>query len=80
MATYNGYYTSFDENKRGSLERGKIAAMVILSKNPFEIDKTELNTIKVEQLLLKGQPYKEVQMNPMKHILKRIMKKGSRNL
>lgn len=79
MATYNGYYTSFDENKRGSLERGKIADMAILSKNPFEIDKTELNTIKVEQLLLKGQPYKEVQMNPMKHILKGIMKKGSRN-
>ena len=29
MCTYNGYYTTFDEKERGSLETGKIADMVI---------------------------------------------------
>lgn len=59
MCTYNGYYTSFDENERGSLEIGKIADMVILSKNPYEVEKEEIRNIKVEKLFLQGKPYKK---------------------
>ena len=58
MCTYNGYYTTFDEKERGSLETGKIADMVILSGNPYETDKSELKNLKAEQLILSGHKYK----------------------
>lgn len=75
MCTYNGYYTSFDEEYRGSLETGKIADMVILNTNPFDLDIKDLNKLKVEQLLLKGKPYQDIKINPILHILKGIIKK-----
>ena len=56
-ATYNGYYTTFDEKERGSLEAGKIADMVILSENPYKIPKEEIKNLKAEQLFLSGKPY-----------------------
>ena len=55
--TYNGYYATFDEDKRGSLEKGKIADMLILSRNPYAIDKAELSSIKVEKVILAGKEY-----------------------
>ena len=58
MCTYNGYYASFDEKARGSLEPGKIADMVILSANPYEIPREALGKLKVEKLLLAGEDYK----------------------
>ena len=57
MATYNGYWTSFDETERGSLEVGKIADMVILSANPYELPKGRLLDLKVEKLILGGKDY-----------------------
>lgn len=57
MCTYNGCYTTFDEKERGSLEVGKIADMVILSENPYEIDKERIKELIVEKLLLAGQEY-----------------------
>lgn len=57
MATYNGAYTTFDEKERGSLEAGKTADMVILSENPYEVEPSRLQEIKVEQLILSGKPY-----------------------
>ncbi len=58
MCTYNGYYTTFDEKERGSLEVGKIADMVILSDNPYEMPKEDLCSLKVEKLILSGAEYK----------------------
>lgn len=66
MATYNGYYTTFDENERGSLEQGKIADMVILSANPYTVPKEDIKSIKVEQLLLAGQPYRSAKESIVK--------------
>ena len=57
MCTYNGYWTTFDERERGSLETGKIADMVILSDNPYDVPVEELGRLTVEQLLLAGKPY-----------------------
>lgn len=57
MCTYNSYYTCFDEDERGSLEAGKIADMVVLSANPYEIAKEEIKNLKVEQLILSGKKY-----------------------
>ena len=61
MFTYNAAWTTFDEKERGSLETGKIADMVILNKNPLKMKPNELLGLKVEQLLLKGRPYRKGQ-------------------
>ncbi len=58
MCTYNGYYTTFDEKERGSLEVGKIADMVILSANPYAIPGSELKDLRVEKLILGGEDYR----------------------
>ena len=58
MATYNGYWASFDEKERGSLEAGKIADMVVLSANPYEMPKELLLQLRVEQLILGGKEYR----------------------
>lgn len=75
MCTYNGYYASFDEKERGSLVRGKIADMVILSENPYAMEKSCLNELKVEQLLLGGKPYERVKGSPILHVLRGILHK-----
>ena len=59
MCTYNGYYTTFDEKERGSLEVGKIADMVILSENPYNMPKEKLKDLKVEKLILGGEEYRK---------------------
>ena len=58
MATYNGYWTSFDEKERGSLEEGKSADMVILSADPYPTPKEKLLDLKVEKLILGGREYR----------------------
>ena len=58
MCTYNGYYVTFDEKERGSLEPGKIADMVILSDDPYTMPADKLSEIKVEKLILGGKDYK----------------------
>ncbi len=58
MYTYEIARTSFDEKERGSLEKGKIADMVILNQNPLELDPQDLLSLKVEKLFLRGEEYK----------------------
>ena len=48
---------SFDEAERGSLEAGKVADMVILDRDPLAMKASELETLKVESLFLRGKPY-----------------------
>ena len=74
MATWNGYYTTFDEKERGSLEKGKIADMVILSANPYETE--ELKSIKIEQLLLQGKPYQSAQEGVFGAVLRGLCSKN----
>ncbi|MCR5184874.1 MAG: amidohydrolase family protein [Bacilli bacterium] len=72
ICTYNGYWTTFDEKERGSLEVGKIADMVILSKNPYETPVKELNTIKVEQTFLGGVAYQNQKQSVLGMIFRGI--------
>jgi predicted amidohydrolase YtcJ len=58
LFTWNAAWTTFDEKERGSLEKGKMADMVILNRNPLAMKPSELLDLKVENLLLKGEPYK----------------------
>ena len=75
MCTYNGYWTSFDEKERGSLEVGKIADMVVLSANPYTINSEELKDIKVEKLILNGKEYKSTVENVPKAIARGMKSK-----
>lgn len=77
VCTYNGYYASFDEKTRGSLEKGKIADMVILSQNPYEVKKENLKEIKVEKTYLGGIEFKPKNKSVMKTIIKGMLTKGS---
>jgi predicted amidohydrolase YtcJ len=61
LFTCNAAWTTFDEKERGSLETGKWADMVILNQNPLAMKPNELLGLKVETLLLKGEPYKKGQ-------------------
>ena len=58
LFTWNAAWTTFDEKERGSLETGKIADMAILNRNPLAMKPAELLGLKVEELLLKGEPYR----------------------
>lgn len=69
MCTYNGYYACFDEKERGSLEAGKVADMVLLSRNPYETPKEELKQLQVEGLYLGGRPYQSCQRSVVPAIL-----------
>lgn len=70
MCTWNGYYGSFDEQERGSLEPGKIADMVILSGNPYAVPVTELNTLRVRQLILNGKPRRKLTQHPLRQLFR----------
>ena len=73
MCTYNGYYTTFDENTRGSLEVGKIADMVLLSENSYEVPTDKINTLVVEQLYLNGKKYQSCKQNTVLQVLKGLI-------
>ena len=75
-ACYNGYYTTFDEDKRGSLEENKICDMVILSDNPYTIDPKNIRNLKVEQLYLSGKPYQSCKENILKTMVRGLFSKN----
>ncbi|MCQ2584344.1 MAG: amidohydrolase family protein [Treponema sp.] len=72
MCTINGYYTSFDDDKRGSLEVGKSADMVVLSENPYTINPSEIKNLKVCELYLSGEKYKSARENIFKSVIRGI--------
>lgn len=76
MCTYNGYAASFDEKERGSLEVGKIADMVVLSDNPYEVETEKLMEIRVERLYLMGEKYKKVKQGSIPLIVRGMVMKG----
>lgn len=64
MFTADAAWMSFDEKQRGTLSVGKIADMAILSQNPLALAPAQLNQLRVEKLLLRGQPYQPRQRLP----------------
>ncbi|QOV91917.1 amidohydrolase [Humisphaera borealis] len=49
-----GAYQHFEENEKGSIEVGKVADFVVLSGDPFAIDKEKLGELKVLQTIKAG--------------------------
>lgn len=54
MYTTNAAYVSFEENLKGSIEKGKLADLTVLSHNPLEIPPKEIDSIKVEMTIVGG--------------------------
>ena len=54
MFTANGAYTIMAEDRIGSIEAGKQADMIVLDRNPLEIEPVTLNETKALKTLLGG--------------------------
>lgn len=54
MFTINAAYVSFEEDVKGSIERGKLADLTVLSENPMDIPPEKLDNIKVEMTIVDG--------------------------
>jgi predicted amidohydrolase YtcJ len=61
MFTYEAARMSFDEKRRGSLELGKIADMVLVNQNPLDLQPQQLLSLRVERLIMAGKTYKSGQ-------------------
>jgi predicted amidohydrolase YtcJ len=53
--TVNAAYQYFEESKKGTLEKGKLADLVILDSNPLKIDQKKIKDIKVLETIKEGQ-------------------------
>ena len=54
MYTLNAAYASHEENIKGSIAPGKLADMVLLSRNPTTVSAEEIKDIKVQMTVIGG--------------------------
>ena len=54
-----GAYSSYDENKFGTLKVGLLANMVVLNKNVLEVEPKNLMDVKVLETYMEGEPFKK---------------------
>lgn len=52
--TLNGAYAEFSEHLKGSVERGKLADLVVISRNIFEIPAEEIQKTEVKMTIFNG--------------------------
>ena len=52
--TIYGAYQYFEDDRKGTIEEGKLADLVVLDKSPLEVDKQHINNIKVEATIKEG--------------------------
>jgi hypothetical protein len=52
--TINGAYAEFQENKKGSIEPGKLADLIVLNKDILTIDPVKIKDVKVDMTVLGG--------------------------
>ena len=55
VATVNGAHASFDETRKGSIEAGKLADLVVLGRDPLKENPMSLVTIPVERTMVGGE-------------------------
>ena len=53
--TLNGARASFEEARKGSLERGKLADLVVLAENPLAVESWRIKDITVEKTIVGGE-------------------------
>jgi predicted amidohydrolase YtcJ len=52
--TIDGAYQYFEEDRKGSIEVGKLADLVILTANPIKVNATAIKDIKVVETIKEG--------------------------
>ena len=50
----NGAYLTFDEDKKGSLEAGKLADLVVLSDDPMTVEEIRIREISARMTMVGG--------------------------
>jgi len=55
LYTINGAYGSFEENLKGSVEEGKLADIVVLSQDPYNVTPEKIKDIRVEMTIVNGE-------------------------
>lgn len=55
LYTVNAAYGSFEENLKGSIEKGKLADLVVLSHDPYKTDAEQIKDVKVEMTVVGGE-------------------------
>jgi predicted amidohydrolase YtcJ len=54
VGTIHGAYASYEENEKGSIQPGKLADLVVLGRDPFKTDPSQLINIPVERTMVGG--------------------------
>jgi predicted amidohydrolase YtcJ len=54
VGTINGAYASYEEDLKGSIEPGKLADLVVLGRDPFQEDPSNLVNIPIERTMTGG--------------------------
>jgi predicted amidohydrolase YtcJ len=54
MYTANGPYLTFEEKRKGTLEAGKLADMIVLDRDPTTIDPQDLLNVQVDTTIIGG--------------------------
>jgi predicted amidohydrolase YtcJ len=54
VGTINGAYASFDEHQKGSITAGKLADLVVLGRDPMQVDPMSLIDIPIERTMTGG--------------------------
>ena len=52
--TLHGAHASFEEREKGSIERGKLADLVVLGRDPLRTDPMQLVNIPIERTMVGG--------------------------
>lgn len=53
--TIDAAYQYGEENRKGSIVAGKVAALVVLDRNPLEVDPLEIKNVRVVRTIKEGQ-------------------------
>ncbi|WP_040978433.1 amidohydrolase [Oceanobacillus jeddahense] len=61
--TINAAYQYFEEDRKGSLEEGKVADLVILDKNPLKTNKMAIKDIAVLETIKEGETIYQIEKN-----------------
>lgn len=54
VGTLHGAYASYEEDLKGSIEPGKLADLVVLGRDPFKVDPSELIKVPIERTMVAG--------------------------